>query len=155
MKIWKGAYKIQEDLKHACFGPGEEEDIAACERLCARLDIPYHVIDLSEEYERFVIEYFRKEYLVGRTPNPCIICNREIKFGFLIERAHQAGLEFDYFATGHYVRKATIDGITYLKTARDAGKDQSYFLYGLDSERLSHIMFPLGKKSIGYKCFKK
>ena len=145
MKIWKGAYKIQEDLKHACFGPGEEEDIAACERLCAQLDIPYHVIDLSEEYERFVIEYFRKEYLVGRTPNPCIICNREIKFGFLIERAHQAGIDFDYFATGHYVRKASIDGITYLKTARDAGKDQSYFLYGLDSERLKRIMFPLGE----------
>lgn len=145
MKIWKGAYKIQEDLKHACFGPGEEEDIAACERLCAQIDIPYHVIDLSEEYERFVIEYFRKEYLVGRTPNPCIICNREIKFGFLIERAHEAGIEFDYFATGHYVRKVTIDGINYLKTARDTSKDQSYFLYGLDSERLSHIMFPLGE----------
>ncbi|SLM19836.1 tRNA-specific 2-thiouridylase MnmA [uncultured spirochete] len=145
MKIWKGAYKIQEDLKHACFGPGEEEDIAACERLCKNIGISYNVIDLSEEYEHHVIEYFRKEYLAGRTPNPCIICNRELKFGFLIDRAKGTGLEFDLFATGHYVRTSSIDGTTYLKTARDAAKDQSYFLYGLDSSRLSKIMFPLGE----------
>lgn len=145
MKIWKGAYKIQENLKHACFGPGEEEDIGACERLCAQLDISYHVIDLSEEYESHVVEYFRKEYLAGRTPNPCIICNRELKFGFLIDRARQAGLEFDIFSTGHYARTSTVDGITYLKTARDLAKDQSYFLYGLDSARLAGIMFPLGE----------
>jgi len=145
MKIWRGAYKIQEDLKHACFGPGEEEDIAACERLCEQIDIPYRVIDLSEEYERHVIEYFRKEYLAGRTPNPCIICNRELKFGFLVDRAKQMGLEFDLFATGHYVRTLSVEGTTYLRTARDAAKDQSYFLYGLDSSRLSKIMFPLGE----------
>jgi tRNA-specific 2-thiouridylase len=145
MKIWKGAYKIQEDLKHACFGPGEEEDIAACERLCEQIGIPYHVIDLSEEYERHVIEYFRKEYLAGRTPNPCIVCNRELKFGFLIDRAKQAGIEFDLFATGHYVRTIAMDGTTYLRAARDVTKDQSYFLYGLDSSRLSHIIFPLGE----------
>jgi len=145
MKIWKGAYNIQEDLKHACFGPGEEEDIVACERLCGRIDIPYHVIDLSAEFERYVIDYFRREYLAGRTPNPCIICNRELKFGFLIDRAKQAGLDFDMFATGHYVRTISRDGTTYLRTARDMAKDQSYFLYGLDSSRLSHIIFPLGE----------
>ncbi len=145
MKIWKGAYNIHEDLKHSCFGPGEEEDIAACERLCGHIGIPYHVIDLSNEYERHVIEYFRREYLAGRTPNPCIICNRELKFGFLIDRAKQSGLEFDLFATGHYVRTSSIDGTTYLRTARDMAKDQSYFLYSLDSSRLSHIVFPLGE----------
>jgi len=145
MKIWKGAYKIQEDLKHACFGPGEEEDIAACERLCAQLGIPYHVIDLTEEYEHRVIEYFRQEYLAGRTPNPCVICNRELKFGFLIDKAREAGIEFDLFATGHYVRSAVVDGIRYLKVARDGAKDQSYFLYGLDSARLEGILFPLGE----------
>lgn len=144
MKIWKGAYKVQEGLKHACFGPGEEEDIAACEALCDQIGIPYHVIDLSEEYERHVVEYFRQEYLDGRTPNPCIICNRELKFGFLVERARASGLTFDYFATGHYVRKATVAGVTYLKVARDSAKDQSYFLYGLDSARLERILFPLG-----------
>lgn len=144
MKIWKGAYKVQEGLKHACFGPGEEEDIAACERLCASLGIAYEVFDLSEEYESHVIEYFKAEYRAGRTPNPCVICNRELKFGFLIDRARQSGLKFDFFATGHYARKETVEGVTYLKTARDLGKDQSYFLYGLDSALLSSIMFPLG-----------
>jgi tRNA-specific 2-thiouridylase len=145
MKIWRGAYKIQEGLKHACFGPGEEEDIAACEATAARLGIDYKVIDLSEEYEARVLEYFRAEYKAGRTPNPCIICNRELKFGFLVDKAHQAGLEFDYFATGHYVRKESHNGVTFLKTAADKGKDQSYFLYSLESSRLERILFPLGE----------
>ena len=144
MKIWKGAYKIQEGLKHACFGPGEEEDIAACERISARLGIEYHVLDLSEEYEKHVIEYFRKEYKEGRTPNPCVICNRELKFGFLVDHAHKAGIAFNFFATGHYARKETREGITFLKTAADAAKDQTYFLYGLESSRLEKILFPLG-----------
>jgi tRNA-specific 2-thiouridylase len=145
MKIWKGAYKIQEGLKHACFGPGEEEDIAACEAISARLGIDYKVIDLSEEYEARVLEYFRAEYKAGRTPNPCIICNRELKFGFLVDKAHEAGIQFDYFATGHYVRKESRNGVTFLKTAVDTSKDQSYFLYGLESSRLERILFPLGE----------
>jgi len=145
MKIWKGAYKIQENLKHSCFGPSEEEDIDACQRLCANLGIPYHVIDLANEYELHVLEYFRKEYLAGRTPNPCIVCNRDLKFGFLIDKARQSGILFDMFATGHYARKSTINGLTYIRVARDVDKDQSYFLYGLDSARLSYIIFPLGE----------
>ena len=145
MKIWKGAYKIQENLKHSCFGPSEQEDIEACQRLCTSLGIPYYVIDLADEYELYVLEYFRSEYLAGRTPNPCIVCNRDLKFGFLIDRARQSGLSFDMFATGHYARKSTINGITYIRVARDIDKDQSYFLYGLDSARLSHIIFPLGE----------
>ncbi len=145
MKIWKGAYKIQEGLKHACFGPGEEEDIAACQAIAARLGIDYKVIDLSEEYEARVLEYFRAEYKAGRTPNPCIICNRELKFGFLVDKAHEAGIQFNYFATGHYVRKESRNGVTFLKTAVDTSKDQSYFLYGLESSRLERILFPLGE----------
>ncbi|MFA5851823.1 MAG: tRNA 2-thiouridine(34) synthase MnmA [Spirochaetales bacterium] len=144
MKIWRGAYKIQEGLKHACFGPGEEEDIETCERLSSKLGIDYKVIDLSDEYERHVIDYFRKEYSEGRTPNPCIVCNRELKFGFLVDKAHEAGLKFDYFATGHYARKESRNGVFFLKTAADAAKDQTYFLYGLESARLEKILFPLG-----------
>jgi tRNA-specific 2-thiouridylase len=144
MKIWRGAYKIQEGLKHACFGPGEEEDIETCERISAQLGIDYKVIDLSNEYERHVIEYFRKEYLEGRTPNPCIVCNRELKFGFLVDKAHEAGLEFDYFATGHYARIERRNTVSFLKTAVDVAKDQTYFLYGLESTRLEKILFPLG-----------
>lgn len=145
MKIWRGAYRIQEGLKHACFGPGEEEDIGACERISARLGIDYKVIDLSDEYESRVLDYFRKEYLAGRTPNPCIVCNRELKFGFLVDRAQAAGLDFDFFATGHYARKESRDGITFVRAAADEAKDQSYFLYGLDSARLEKILFPLGE----------
>jgi tRNA-specific 2-thiouridylase len=145
MKIWRGAYKIQEDLKHACFGPGEEEDIASCERMCENLGIEYRVLDLSIEYEHYVIDYFKKEYSIGRTPNPCIVCNRELKFGFLLKKARDAGLRFDRFATGHYARTAKIAETTFLKVAADESKDQTYFLYGLDSARLENVMFPLGE----------
>lgn len=144
MQIWRGAYKIQEGLKHACFGPGEAEDIEACKRIAAGLGIEYHVIDLSDEYEKVVVEYFRKEYLAGRTPNPCIVCNRLLKFGFLTERARGLGISFDYFATGHYARTQKREGITFLKTAVDKAKDQSYFLYRLESAALEKILFPLG-----------
>ncbi|MEN6364191.1 MAG: tRNA 2-thiouridine(34) synthase MnmA [Rectinema sp.] len=147
MKIWRGAYRVQEGLKHACYGPGEEEDIAACERLCASLGMDYKVVDLSEEYETCVLEYFRSEYRRGRTPNPCVVCNREMKFGFLADRARAAGFNFDFFATGHYARKAVVDGVNFLRTASDVSKDQTYFLYGLDSERLSQVLFPLGDMS--------
>ena len=145
MKIWRGGYRIQEGLKHACFGPGEEEDIEACSRLATSLGIDYRVVDLSEEYEARVLDYFKAEYRAGRTPNPCIICNRDLKFGFLLERARDAGMDFDYFATGHYARKATMDGTNYIRRAADQAKDQSYFLYSLESERLERILFPLGE----------
>ncbi|MCX7025911.1 MAG: tRNA 2-thiouridine(34) synthase MnmA [Spirochaetes bacterium] len=145
MKIWRGAYRIQEGLKHACFGPGEEEDIESCSRLASSLGIGYMVIDLSAEYEARVLDYFKAEYRAGRTPNPCIVCNQDLKFGFLIDKAHEAGLAFDYFATGHYSRKAVLDGINFVKQATDTAKDQSYFLYTLDSARLERILFPLGE----------
>ncbi|HUX36643.1 MAG TPA: tRNA 2-thiouridine(34) synthase MnmA [Rectinemataceae bacterium] len=144
MKIWKGGLPLVEGTKHGCFGPGEDEDIEVSSRLCASLGIPYRVIDLSDDYERLVLDYFRREYRAGRTPNPCIVCNREMKFGFLLERARAAGLNFDVFATGHYARIVERDGVNYLARARSTEKDQSYFLYTLDSEMLGGIMFPLG-----------
>lgn len=144
MKIWSGKIAIQEGQKHACYGPGEEEDIASSERLAAKLGIEYRVFDLAEQYEQNVIEYFRREYLQGRTPNPCIVCNRELKFGFLVDKARETGLDFDFFATGHYARIEERKGIRYLRRAVCEAKDQTYFLYSLDSESLSRIMFPLG-----------
>lgn len=146
MKIWSDSLglAIKEGGKHACFGPGEEEDIAACERLAAKLGIEYRVLDLSKEYEARVLDYFRREYRSGRTPNPCVVCNRELKFGFLVDGAHALGLGFDYFATGHYARIEEREGVRFLRRAVYEPKDQSYFLYSLDSERLSRILFPLG-----------
>ena len=147
MKIWSGKLEIREGAKHACYGPGEEEDIAASERLAASLGIEYRVLDLVSLYEERVIEYFRSEYRKGRTPNPCVICNKELKFGFLVDRARDSGLDFDYFATGHYARIEERRGLRFLRRALCESKDQSYFLYGLDSKRLESIRFPLGELS--------
>jgi len=145
MKIFDGAVKVQESRKHACYGPGEEEDIEIAVKLCRELEIPYHVFDLGKEYEKTVLDYFRKEYLSGRTPNPCVVCNHNLKFGFLIERAKESGIKFDYFATGHYARIEQVNGgDNFLKRAVDASKDQTYFLYALGKEKLAKIMFPLG-----------
>ena len=133
MKIWSGSIPLPAGAyKQACFGPDEAMDIEACSRLCKELDIEYRVIDLTAEYETYVLEYFRKEYLAGRTPNPCVMCNSELKFGFLIQRAEAQGLRFDYFATGHYARVSVDrDGQARLRSALDPAKDQSYFLYRL------------------------
>lgn len=144
MKIWSGKLAIQEGTKHACYGPGEEEDIAASERLASQLGIGYRVLDLASLYEAHVVEYFRREYLAGRTPNPCVVCNRELKFGFLVDRARDSGLDFDYFATGHYARIEEKGGLRFLRRAVCEPKDQTYFLYSLGSERLATVLFPLG-----------
>jgi len=144
MEIWDGAIEVQESRKHACYGPGEDEDIEEATKVCEQLDIPYHVFDLKKEYKEHVLEYFREEYLAGRTPNPCVVCNHRLKFGFLIDRAREAGLKFDYFATGHYAQiEKEVDNYR-LKKARDLSKDQTYFLKSLTSEQLENIIFPLG-----------
>jgi len=143
MKIWKeGRYR--GGTKDACFGPGEADDIARAEALCARLGIPYRVFDCAEEYEKGVLDYFRKEYLAGRTPNPCIRCNVFLKFGVLPALARKSGLEFDRFATGHYARLREENGTVALYAALDERKDQSYFLYRLKQSQLAELLFPLG-----------
>jgi tRNA-uridine 2-sulfurtransferase len=131
--------------RNACIGPGEEEDIAACERLCDRLGIEYRAFDASEEFRRLVLGYFKDEYLSGRTPNPCVVCNSELKFKLLLERARASGLAFDLFATGHYARIEERNGAARLRAAAYAAKDQSYFLYSLSPEILSRTVFPLGE----------
>jgi tRNA (5-methylaminomethyl-2-thiouridylate)-methyltransferase len=148
MKIWNGSVPVAPGAKEACFSPDEAQDVELCKRLCASLGIPYEAIDLSAEYEKRVLDYFRAEYMAGRTPNPCIVCNSELKFGFLIERAHRLGHEFDYFATGHYAR-TSLDSLnrTRLRRALDPAKDQSYFLYRLGPELLSKVLFPLGEST--------
>ena len=145
MKIWGGGAMAGKG-KHGCYGPEEEEDIEDARKVAAKLDIPLHVIDLTREYKDEVLDYFCHEYLEGRTPNPCIRCNRRIKFGALIAKASTLGIDFDYFATGHYARaeKDIESGRWMLKKGRDLKKDQSYFLYGLSQEQLSYALFPLG-----------
>lgn len=146
MKIWDDSLQ-RETTKSGCYGPNEVHGIADAGKAAARLGIEHHVIDLCNEYRGTVIEYFRKEYAGGRTPNPCVMCNTRIKFGALLEKAASSGIAFDLFATGHYARTVyDPDQRRYLlKRGIDASKDQSYFLYRLSREQLGKIALPLGE----------
>ncbi len=144
MEIFDGSLSVKESGKHACYGPDEKEDMDAAASVCSTLGIPFYIIDLKKEYRKHVIEYFRSEYLKGRTPNPCIMCNRKLKFGFLLKKAMRAGLDFDLFATGHYARIAKSKGRFLIKKAVDSSKDQTYFLYSLSQKQISRSLFPLG-----------
>jgi tRNA-specific 2-thiouridylase len=145
MKLWSKEY-ADNIQKSACYGPGEKEDIEAAMRVADILGIEHMIIDLSKEYEKYVLDYFKEEYLSGRTPNPCVMCNQKIKFGYLVEKIVEAGIKFDYFATGHYAQ------VSYdqekkrflLLRGKDEKKDQSYFLYRLSQEQLGRALFPLG-----------
>ena len=146
MSIWREGNPFTGELrKNACFGPNEEEDIAEARRISGLLGIEYHVLDCAPQYERIVLEDFRSEYMAGRTPNPCVWCNSLIKFGALPKIARESGIQFDKFATGHYAQVEHKEGRWLLKKALDSRKDQTYFLYRLNQEQLSEVMFPLGR----------
>ena len=147
MAIWDGSVSVGSTGGHACYGPDEKEDIESAAAICRQIDIPFYVINLKDEFKNIVLKYFRKEYLAGRTPNPCIMCNRHLKFGFLIEKAKKSGIEFDLFATGHYARIERKNNRFLLKRGAHLSKDQTYFLYALTQEQLSRTMFPLSNYS--------
>ena len=117
---------------------------ADAESVCRRLGIPFMTLDMAREFREDVIEKFVRVYRAGGTPNPCVDCNRRMKFSRLMEAADGAGLH--YVATGHYARvgRDAGTGRQLLKKALDAGKDQSYFLYTLTQSQLSRVQFPLG-----------
>ena len=124
----------------AC-GSGSDMDDARA--VAQALGMPHHALDYAEDFRANVIDPFCASYLAGRTPNPCIECNRAMKFGKLFEFARVQGC--DYVATGHYVRvEQREDGNFYLRKAADASKDQTYVLYFLNQEQLAHVTFPLG-----------
>jgi tRNA-specific 2-thiouridylase len=111
--------------------------------VAAHLDIPHHVADFCPDFRTLIINDFISEYRAGHTPNPCVRCNRYIKFGLLLEKARELGAEL--LATGHYVRKTVDpDGTCHLRVAANIGKDQSYFLYTLTQQQLQQVIFPLG-----------
>lgn len=147
MKIWDGSIDLGEKLRSGCYGPGEAQDIQEAAAVAERLGIKHYVISLVDEYKAEVLEYFRREYLAGRTPNPCVRCNQQLKFGFLLERAREQGVSFDYFATGHYARTGfnQESGRLLLLKGRDQRKDQSYFLARLSQAQLAQLIFPLGE----------
>ena len=116
--------------------------IEDAENTCRKLGIPFNLIDLESDFYHRVIEYFCNEYARGRTPNPCIVCNRDIKFGSLLKRAESLGA--DFLATGHYARVKRQDNRYHLLKGRDTTKDQSYMLYTLGQNKLRRVLYPLG-----------
>ncbi|MBN1904346.1 MAG: tRNA 2-thiouridine(34) synthase MnmA [Deltaproteobacteria bacterium] len=145
MQIYDEDIKIDTSGKNACYGPNKANDLASASVTCQALGMPFHVIDLRQEFTENVIEYFRCEYLAGRTPNPCIVCNSKLKFGLMLDKAIASGIGFDKFATGHYARIVEEDGRYLLKKPLDISKDQTYFLYSLSQHQLSRTIFPLGE----------
>jgi tRNA-uridine 2-sulfurtransferase len=146
MKIWGGEGSPVKGKHHGCYGPDEAEDIQDAARVAAILRIPFQVIDLTKEYKSVVLDYFRHEYLSGRTPNPCVRCNRRIKFSALIDKSQESGIQFDFIASGHYARvehDQTSDRYL-LKKGLDLARDQSYFLSFLTQEQLKRLILPLG-----------
>lgn len=119
-----------------------EEDAEDVRRVCEQLDIPYYTVNFEKEYFDKVFSYFLDEYKAGRTPNPDVMCNREIKFGEFLNKALDLGA--DYVATGHYARVIEEDGKLHLLRGVDNNKDQTYFLNALNQEQLSKAMFPIG-----------
>ncbi len=119
------------------------DDFRDAARVAGALGVPHYVFDMRREFEDAVIKPFASEYLAGRTPSPCIICNREIKFSLLHEKARELGAK--YIATGHYARRE-YDGARFrLRTGLDGSKDQSYFLFELGQDELSETLFPIGE----------
>jgi len=134
MKNWE-----EFDEHGVCQSSKEYADV---EKVCEKLDIPCYSIDFIKEYRENVFDHFVKEYEQGYTPNPDVLCNREIKFKVFFEKAMELGA--DYLATGHYCQVSTINGRTQLLKGADPKKDQSYFLCAVKSEVLSKVMFPIG-----------
>ncbi len=134
MKNWE-----EDDTEAYC---SAEQDLEDVDLVCQRLGIKYSTINFASEYWDQVFEYFLAEYKAGRTPNPDILCNREIKFKAFLDHALSQGAE--RIATGHYVRTATQNGFSQLLKGLDDNKDQSYFLALLNQYQLSHSLFPLG-----------
>jgi tRNA-specific 2-thiouridylase len=118
------------------------KDFADVEKVCQRLGIPYYSVEFVEEYREQVFKHFVEEYRQGHTPNPDILCNREIKFKVFFEKALELGA--DYLATGHYCQNLLVDGERRLVKGNDSGKDQTYFLYTIKKEILNKVLFPIG-----------
>lgn len=147
MSIWTDDGKLkQKGVRNACYGPDEIIDIEGAGKIAKSLNIPFHIIKCSEEYEKLVLDNFKSEYIKGHTPNPCIRCNAMIKFGVFPEIAKKQGINFDKFATGHYARiEKNVNGKYILRQGVIQQKDQSYFLHRLTQKQLENIILPLGK----------
>ncbi len=140
MQIWQDEEETQQQENGGCCGLSAVDD---ARRVADRLEIPYYVMNFKQEFKQYVMDYFVAEYLAGRTPNPCIACNRYVKWESLLARSLSIGA--DYIATGHYARIAKCDnGRFAVAKSVTAAKDQTYALYNLTQEQLSHTLMPVG-----------
>jgi tRNA-specific 2-thiouridylase len=138
LRLWSAPGR--EDSNRCC----SPDSMALARRVAAKLDIPFYVVDVKETFRQTVVQYFLDGYAVGRTPNPCLMCNRVIRWEVLLNRALDLGAE--YLATGHYVRRqAAESGRLDLLRAVDRAKDQSYVLHVLSQEKLACSLFPVGE----------
>lgn len=141
MQIWQDEDTAVQEENGGCCGLSAVDD---ARRVASDLDIPYYVMNFKKEFKENVIDYFVGEYLNGRTPNPCIACNRYVKWESLLQRSLSIGA--DYIATGHYARVIQLENGRYtLQTSKTAAKDQTYALYNLTQEQLAHTLMPVGE----------
>ncbi len=139
MRLW--ATEQREGIpENRCCSPTA---VADAQRVCLLLGIPFYLLDFEEKFKAEVVNYFCDQYALGRTPNPCLVCNRQIKFKALLRQVFELGAQ--YLATGHYARIRQCDGEYQLLRGIDKDKDQSYVLYMLGQEELPYILFPLGE----------
>lgn len=140
MQIWQDEEESVRAENGGCCGLSAVED---ARRVASVLQIPYYVMNFKKEFKNYVMDYFVEEYLHGRTPNPCIACNRYVKWEALLKRSLEIGA--DYIATGHYAKvEKHPDGRLAVKSSVTAHKDQTYALYNLTQEQLSHTLMPIG-----------
>ena len=141
MQIWQDEERDVQEENGGCCGLSAVED---ARRVAQKLDIPYYVMNFKEAFKCRVMDYFVEEYLAGRTPNPCIACNRYVKWESMLRRSLEIGA--DYIATGHYARIGRMtDGRYAVKNSVTARKDQTYALYNLTQEQLAHTLMPVGE----------
>jgi tRNA-specific 2-thiouridylase len=139
LRLWVEPCSGEEQSNRCC----TPEAVDRARRTAAQLDIPFYLVNAEAEFKTCVVDYLVAEYGAGRTPNPCVRCNRTVRFGFLLNRALALGAEF--LATGHYARVRQVNGCYQLLRGLDSNKDQSYFLHVLSQEQLAHVLFPLGE----------
>ena len=141
MQIWSPE---QEDAQENVGGCCSLSAVSDARRVADKLEIPYYVMNFRDLFEIQVIDYFTEEYLQGRTPNPCIACNKKIKFEGFLSKARALGA--DYVATGHYAQLYYDENLQryILKKAKDRAKDQTYALYNFTQEQMAHTLLPLG-----------
>jgi tRNA-specific 2-thiouridylase len=144
MRIWDSEKDVPSHGPRDYFGCCGAADVEDARRVAQKLEIPFYVLNLKEQFEDEVIGYFCREYLKARTPNPCILCNEKVKFGALLGKAQE--LEATFVSTGHYARVEYDQARKrfLLKRGKDPKKDQSYVLFSLSQTQLAHALFPLG-----------